>query len=62
MTDVTSDDVRCYDTAMSGTTASTASVAAGDTIGLTVHGNPSNLYHPGVSTLFKFKAVLFSPT
>ncbi|EIM81969.1 uncharacterized protein STEHIDRAFT_161323 [Stereum hirsutum FP-91666 SS1] len=56
MTDVTSDDVRCYDTAMSGTTASTASVAAGDTIGLTVHGNPSNLYHPGVVNVYMAQA------
>lgn len=47
MTDVTSSDVRCYDSTESGT-AQTLSVAAGDTIGFTVYGNPSNLYHPGV--------------
>lgn len=49
MTDVTSTDVRCYDSTESGT-ASTLSVAAGSTIGFTVSGNPANLYHPGVRT------------
>lgn len=29
-------------------TASTVSVAAGSTFGLTVSGNPANFYHPGV--------------
>lgn len=53
MTDVTSTDVRCYDSAESGT-ASTLSVNAGDTIGFTVSGNPANLYHPGVSALSGF--------
>lgn len=47
MTDVTSSDVRCYDSAESDT-SSTLSVAAGSTIGFTVSGNPANLYHPGV--------------
>lgn len=49
MTDVTSSDVRCYDSAESDT-SSTLSVTAGSTIGFTVSGNPANLYHPGVRT------------
>ncbi|KAJ7895471.1 glycoside hydrolase [Mycena olivaceomarginata] len=48
LTDVTSADVRCYDSAQSGT-ASTTTVAAGSTVGFTVSGNPSNLYHPVVN-------------
>ncbi|KAJ6571399.1 glycosyl hydrolase family 61-domain-containing protein [Mycena capillaripes] len=55
MTDVTSVDVRCYDSAQSGT-ASTTTVAAGSTVGFTVSGNPSNLYHPGVLNVYMAKA------
>ncbi|KAK7046444.1 lytic polysaccharide monooxygenase [Favolaschia claudopus] len=55
MTDVTSSDVRCYDSAQSGT-ASTATVAAGSTVGFTVSGNPANLYHAGVLNVYMAKA------
>ncbi|KAF8189457.1 glycosyl hydrolase family 61-domain-containing protein [Mycena galopus ATCC 62051] len=55
MTDVTSTDVRCYTSLESGT-ASTVSVAAGSTVGFTVSGNPSNLYHPGVLNVYMAKA------
>ncbi|KAJ7917190.1 glycosyl hydrolase family 61-domain-containing protein [Mycena leptocephala] len=55
LTDVTSTDVRCYDSAQSGT-ASTTTVAAGSTVGFTVSGNPSNLYHPGVVNVYMAKA------
>ncbi|EIM89471.1 uncharacterized protein STEHIDRAFT_118693 [Stereum hirsutum FP-91666 SS1] len=55
MTDVTSTDVRCYDSTESGT-ASTLSVAAGSTIGFTVSGNPANLYHPGVVNVYMAQA------
>jgi len=54
-TDVTTTDIRCYDSAQSGT-ASTVSVAAGSTVGFTVSGNPSNLYHPGVVNVYMAKA------
>ncbi|KAJ7691041.1 glycosyl hydrolase family 61-domain-containing protein [Mycena rosella] len=55
LTDVTSTDVRCYSSAESGT-SSTTTVAAGSTVGLTVSGNPSNLYHPGVVNVYMAKA------
>jgi len=55
LTDVNSTDVRCYDSTESGT-ASTISVAAGSTVGFTVSGNPSNLYHPGVVNVYMAKA------
>ncbi|KAJ7774058.1 glycosyl hydrolase family 61-domain-containing protein [Mycena metata] len=55
MLDVTTTDVRCYTSAESGT-ASTISVAAGSTVGFTVSGNPSNLYHPGVLNVYMAKA------
>ncbi|EIM86332.1 uncharacterized protein STEHIDRAFT_139981 [Stereum hirsutum FP-91666 SS1] len=55
MTDVTSSDVRCYDSAESDT-SSTLSVAAGSTIGFTVSGNPANLYHPGVVNVYMAQA------
>ncbi|KAJ6517469.1 glycosyl hydrolase family 61-domain-containing protein [Mycena vitilis] len=55
MTDVTSSDVRCYDSLQSGT-ASTTTVAAGSTVGFTVSGNPANLYHPGVVNVYMAKA------
>ncbi|KAJ7031721.1 glycosyl hydrolase family 61-domain-containing protein [Mycena alexandri] len=48
MLDVTSTDVRCYTSLESGT-SSTISVAAGSTVGFTISGNPSNLYHPGMA-------------
>ncbi|KAJ6571400.1 glycosyl hydrolase family 61-domain-containing protein [Mycena capillaripes] len=53
--DVTSTDIRCYDSLQSGT-ASTATVAAGSTVGFTVVGNPSNLYHAGVVNVYMAKA------
>ncbi|KAJ7917191.1 glycoside hydrolase [Mycena leptocephala] len=55
VTDVTLTDVRCYDSLESGT-ASTVSVAAGSTVGFTVVGNPSNLYHDGVVNVYMAKA------
>ncbi|KAJ7774056.1 glycosyl hydrolase family 61-domain-containing protein [Mycena metata] len=55
MVDVTSTDVRCYTSLESGT-SSTATVAAGSTVGFTVDGNPSNLYHPGVLNVYMAKA------
>ncbi|KAF7333713.1 hypothetical protein MVEN_02327700 [Mycena venus] len=55
MTDVSSVDVRCYTSEESGT-ASTMSVAAGSTVGFTVDGNPSNLYHPGVLNVYMAQA------
>ncbi|KAJ6576004.1 glycosyl hydrolase family 61-domain-containing protein [Mycena vulgaris] len=55
LTDVTSADVRCYSSQESGT-ASTMSVAAGSTVGFTVDGNPSNLYHDGVVNVYMAKA------
>jgi len=55
MTDVTSTDVRCYTSGESGT-ASTTTIAAGSTVGFTVSGNPSNLYHPGVLNVYMAKA------
>ncbi|KAJ7031720.1 glycosyl hydrolase family 61-domain-containing protein [Mycena alexandri] len=55
MVDVTSTDVRCYNSLESGT-SSTATVAAGSTVGFTVSGNPSNLYHPGVLNVYMAKA------
>ncbi|KAF7983848.1 hypothetical protein HWV62_19129, partial [Athelia sp. TMB] len=55
LTDVTSSDIACYDSAMNGT-ATTVSVAAGSTIGLNVAGNPSTLYHPGVLNVYLAKA------
>jgi hypothetical protein len=62
--DVSSTDVRCYTSEESGT-ASTMSVAAGSTVGFTVDGNPSNLYHPGVSLIlcivFKLLYLFMTP-
>jgi hypothetical protein len=55
VTDVTSTDLRCYDSLESGT-ASTTTVAAGSTVGFTVVGNPSNLYHDGVVNVYMAKA------
>ncbi|KAJ7612341.1 glycoside hydrolase [Mycena polygramma] len=55
LTDVSSTDVRCY-TSMESDTSSTMSVAAGSTIGFTVNGNPSNLYHPGVVNVYMAQA------
>ncbi|CAK5282512.1 unnamed protein product [Mycena citricolor] len=54
-TNVTAPDIRCYDSKMSGT-SSTANVNAGDTIGFTIVGTPSNLYHPGVVNVYMAKA------
>ncbi|KZP34468.1 lytic polysaccharide monooxygenase [Athelia psychrophila] len=55
LTDVTSADISCYDSAGNGT-ATTASVAAGSVVGLNVAGNPSTLYHPGVLNVYMAKA------
>ncbi|KZP26625.1 lytic polysaccharide monooxygenase [Athelia psychrophila] len=55
LTDVTSPDLTCYDSTMNGT-ATTATVAAGSTIGLNVAGNPSTMYHPGVLNVYMAKA------
>ncbi|KAF7350172.1 hypothetical protein MVEN_01319800 [Mycena venus] len=55
VTDVTTTDIRCYDSLESGT-ASTVTVAAGSTVGFTVDGNPSNLYHAGVVNVYMAKA------
>ncbi|KAJ7031709.1 glycosyl hydrolase family 61-domain-containing protein [Mycena alexandri] len=55
MVDVTSTDVRCYNSLEAGT-SSTATVAAGSTVGFTVSGGPSNLYHPGVLNVYMAKA------
>ncbi|KAF7366929.1 hypothetical protein MSAN_00951600 [Mycena sanguinolenta] len=54
-TDVTQTDIRCYTSLESGT-SSTMSVAAGSSVGFTVDGNPSNLYHPGVLNVYMAKA------
>ncbi|KAJ6453558.1 glycoside hydrolase [Mycena sanguinolenta] len=54
-TDVTQTDIRCYTSLESGT-SSTMTVAAGSTVGFTVDGNPSNLYHPGVLNVYMAKA------
>ncbi|KAJ7152036.1 glycosyl hydrolase family 61-domain-containing protein [Mycena filopes] len=53
--DVTSTDIRCYTSLESGT-ASTATVTAGSTVGFTVVGNPSSLYHAGVVNVYMAKA------
>ncbi|KAJ6576023.1 glycoside hydrolase [Mycena vulgaris] len=55
LTDVTSNDIRCYSSTQSGT-SSTTSIAAGSTVGFTLNGNPSNLYHPGVLNVYMGKA------
>ncbi|KAK7046443.1 glycosyl hydrolase family 61-domain-containing protein, partial [Favolaschia claudopus] len=55
VTDVLSSDVRCYTSLQSGT-SSTMSVKAGSTIGFTVSGNPSSLYHQGVVNVYMAKA------
>ncbi|KAJ7751558.1 glycoside hydrolase [Mycena maculata] len=54
-TDVTTTDIRCYTSLESGT-ANTMTVAAGSTVGFTVDGNPSNLYHPGVVNVYMAQA------
>ncbi|KAJ7245650.1 glycosyl hydrolase family 61-domain-containing protein [Mycena haematopus] len=52
VTDVTSDDIRCY-TSLESDTASTATVAAGSTVGFTA---PITLYHPGVLNVYMAQA------
>ncbi|KAF8189456.1 glycoside hydrolase family 61 protein, partial [Mycena galopus ATCC 62051] len=52
VTDVTTDDIRCY-TSNETDTSSTATVAAGSTVGLTV---PITLYHPGVVNIYMAEA------
>ena len=50
MTDVTSADFRCYDTATDAT-ATTLSVNAGQEIGFVV-GDGGTIYHPGVVNIY----------
>ncbi|KAJ7761682.1 glycosyl hydrolase family 61-domain-containing protein [Mycena metata] len=52
VTDVTTDDIRCY-TSNETDTSSTVTVTAGSTIGLNV---PITLYHPGVANIYMAKA------
>ncbi|KAF7971746.1 hypothetical protein HWV62_19997 [Athelia sp. TMB] len=52
VTDVTSSDLRCYDSATAGT-ASTVTVAAGSTLGIQSDGT---IYHPGVVNVYLAKA------
>ncbi|KAI0260032.1 glycoside hydrolase family 61 protein A [Gloeopeniophorella convolvens] len=52
VTDVTSPDFRCYDSAFPGT-AQTATVSAGSTIGIQSDGT---IYHPGVVNVYMAKA------
>ncbi|KAJ7126150.1 glycoside hydrolase family 61 protein [Mycena epipterygia] len=52
VTDVTSDDFRCYDSATAGT-ASTISVAAGSTLGIACD---ITIYHPGVVNVYMAEA------
>ncbi|KAJ7436095.1 glycosyl hydrolase family 61-domain-containing protein [Mycena galericulata] len=52
VTDVTIDDIRCY-TSNETDTSSTATVAAGSTIGFNV---PITLYHPGVVNIYMAEA------
>ncbi|EIM84462.1 glycoside hydrolase family 61 protein [Stereum hirsutum FP-91666 SS1] len=52
VTDVTSPDFRCYDTA-TNPTAQTATVAAGSTLGIMSDGT---IYHPGVVNVYMAKA------
>ncbi|KAF7289745.1 Lytic polysaccharide monooxygenase [Mycena indigotica] len=54
-TDVTSNDIRCYNTQKLNT-PSTVSVAAGSKVGFTVSGNPASLYHAGVLNVYMAKA------
>ncbi|KAJ7289509.1 glycosyl hydrolase family 61-domain-containing protein [Mycena rebaudengoi] len=53
---VTSPDIRCYTSTQSGTAPGVMSVAAGSTVGFTVNGNPSTLYHPGTVNVYMAKA------
>ncbi|KAF7325346.1 Lytic polysaccharide monooxygenase [Mycena venus] len=52
VTDVTSADFRCYDSATAGT-ASTITVAAGSTLGIACD---QTIYHPGVVNVYMAKA------
>jgi len=52
VTDVTSSDLRCYDSATAGT-ASTVTVAAGSTLGIECD---NTIYHPGVVNVYMAKA------
>jgi len=52
VTDVTSSDLRCYDSATAGT-ATTISVAAGSELGIMSDGT---IYHPGVVNVYMAKA------
>ncbi|KAF7300873.1 hypothetical protein MKEN_01313600 [Mycena kentingensis (nom. inval.)] len=53
VTDLSTDDVRCYDSLQSGT-SSTISVAAGSTVGFIT--SPTNMYHQGVVNVYMAKA------
>lgn len=55
VTDVTSADLRCYDSTEPGT-AGTITVAAGSTIGFDADGNPPNMYHPSVVNVYMAQA------
>jgi len=55
VTDVTSADFTCYNTAENIIPA-TATVTAGSKIGFQVYGNPSDLYHAGVVNVYMAKA------
>ncbi|KAF7971754.1 hypothetical protein HWV62_16346 [Athelia sp. TMB] len=52
VTDITSSDLRCYDSATAGT-ASTVTIAAGSTLGIQSDGT---IYHPGVVNVYLAKA------
>ena len=52
VTDVTSPDIRCYDSAEPGT-ATTATVEAGSQMGIMSDGT---IYHPGVVNVYMAKA------
>ncbi|KAJ7749713.1 glycoside hydrolase [Mycena metata] len=53
VTDVTTDDIRCYTSMESGTAPSTATVAAGSTIGFSV---PITMYHDSVVNVYMAQA------
>ncbi|KAK0203702.1 glycoside hydrolase family 61 protein [Desarmillaria ectypa] len=52
VTDITSPDLRCYDS-QTGATATTISVAAGSRLGIMSDGT---MYHPGVANVYMAKA------
>ncbi|KAF7304481.1 BTB domain-containing protein [Mycena chlorophos] len=54
VTDVTTEDIRCYTSTQSGTAGATASVAAGSTVGFI--SGPTDMYHPGVVNVYMAQA------